>query len=125
VRGHPRLTQINREIAARFIRYSVRIASTYMTKTRLNPCSATRDFVSEPSRLRRRFGQSHDSFGADNAKYRRVRPRKAASHCWGCEEIRAGDRLEQLRATYAALSTPDASRPLGDGLTRQVHKEPK
>jgi hypothetical protein len=60
-----RLTQINREIAARFIHYSVRIASTIHDsalprqfkglhdKDPARSQFATRDFVSEPSRLRR------------------------------------------------------------------------
>ena len=62
-----RLTQINREIAARFIHYSVRIASTIHDSTLprqfkglhdKDPAQsrfATSDFVSEPSRLRIHF----------------------------------------------------------------------
>jgi len=36
----------------------------------------------------------HDDHGADNAEYRRVRPRKSGFHCWGCEDIRTGSRRE-------------------------------
>jgi hypothetical protein len=48
----------------------------------------------------------------------RVRPRKGGFSLSGCEDIRLGNRREQLRANYAALST--RRQPAGgNGLASQ------
>jgi hypothetical protein len=53
----------------------------------------------------------------------RVRPRKGGFLLLGCEDIRLGNRREQLRATYAALSTPTpAGRRQWPG--KPLHRNP-